>query len=184
MKSLYFFIVICLTIASCDNHKKIDKENFKSFDFSYNDVFSTCFSIKFNHSDTVYVRQHFASTLSDKLKNNTTYFAIITKLDREEIDSFFANIDFSKFDSSYYEPYQDGIEYQFYINKDSTNKIIYLHSDSVPKKLKSLGLWIANIKKNLDLHQIDTTISFGSTRNFLPPTVPEPPSKFTTPKVE
>ena len=88
------------------------------------------------------------------------------------------------FDTSYYQNYQDGEEYQFFVDKDSIQKTIYVHSDSIPNELKSFGHWIVNLKKNLKLFAIDTVVNFGSVRHFLPPPVPAPTMKFMPPKVE
>ena len=48
----------------------------------------------------------------------------------------------------------------------------------------SLNVSSYKTKKKLLLHQIDTTINFGSIKNFLSPAVPEDLTKFKTPKVE
>lgn len=178
-------IIFIWTLFSCNNSKPIDKpKSFSHFDFSYNDVFSTCFSIKFTQSDSVFIKQHFAPVSSDTPKNGQSYYAILTEKEKQRLDSFINKINFSKLDTSYFESYHDGIEYQFYIDKDSTKKLIYVHSDSLPTDVKTFGFWIADLKKNLKLFKIDTVINFGSVRHFLPPRVPAPTIKFTPPKVE
>jgi hypothetical protein len=184
MKFLFLLVIISLTILSCDNQKYSDRQkSFKSFDFSYNDVFSTCFSIKFTQSDTVFIRQHFASAFSDTPKSNTTYYSLLTNIDRTKLDSFLNHIGLLHFDTLYYQSYQDGLDYQFYFDNDTTKKLIRVHSDSVPLPLESFRVWIVTTKKKLLLHQIDTTIDFGSIKDFLSPTVPEPVTKFKPPKV-
>lgn len=185
MKFLFFLSLISLLILSCDNQKHFDRQrSFKSLDFSYNDVFSTCFSIKFTQSDTVFIKQHFASIFSDTSKSNTTYFSLLSNSDRTKLDSFLKKIDLPHFDTLYYQPYQDGIDYQFYFANDTIKKNIRVHSDSVPLPLESFRIWIVTIKKKLLLHQIDTTIDFGSIKDFLPPIAPDPLKKFMTPKIE
>ena len=185
MKLLLILILISLTVAACDNIQNSEHEqSFLSFDFSYNDVFSTCFSIKFTQSDTVFIRQHFASFFSDTPKSNTTYYALLTQHDKTKLDSFISQTNFSKFDSSYYQSYADGIDYQFYLQNNNIKKLIRVHSDSVPTQLSALKSWIIEKKKVLQLHQIDTTIDFESTKYFLPPTIEEPAIKFKSPKVE
>ena len=179
MRLFFFLCFISLTLAKCDNSKK--QESFHSFDFSYNDVFTTCFSIKFSNSDTAYIRQHFTRDISDNPKSNTTYFALLSKPDRNTLDSFINNLDFSKFYASYHENYQDGVDYEFYISKDSLEKIVYRHLTDSPDDLDKFGLWLANLKSNLKLYKLDTIINFQSTKFFLPPKVQFPAIKFKPP---
>ena len=185
MKLFFLVAAFSLTLTSCDNSKPVDKKRmFNQFDFSYNDFFSTCFSIKFTQGDTVFIRQHWASTFSDSLKSNKNYRAILTDQERERLDSFLTKMKFSTYDTSYYESYEDGHYYEFFINKDTLQKTIFVHSDSIPNELKDFGYWIVATKKKLKLTEIDTTLDFGSLKNFLPPSVPPPTIKFTPPKVE
>ena len=185
MRLIILLILFCWILLSCNNSKPFDKPKaFTTFDFSYNDVFLTCFSIKFNPSDTVYIKQHFASVFSDTPKSGQGYYAILTNTDRQKLDSFINKINFSKLDTSYYESYQDGVEYQFFIDKDTTKKLIYIHSDSIPTDVKTFGFWIADLKKKLKLYPVDTAFSFESIRHFLPPKVPPQTIKFTPPKIE
>ena len=185
MRLIILLAVLGWTFSSCDNSKPLDKPKvFTTFDFSYNDVFSTCFSIKFTKGDTVFIKQHFASAFSDTPKSGQSYYAILADPDKHRLDSFIDKTNFAMFDTSYYQNYQDGEEYQFFVDKDSIQKTIYVHSDSIPNELKSFGHWIVDLKKNLKLFTIDTVVNFGSVRHFLPPTVPDPTMKFTPPKVE
>jgi hypothetical protein len=116
------------------------------------------------------------------LKSNKNYRAILSDLERETLDSFLIKMKFATYDTSYYESFQDGHYYEFYINKDTLQKIIFVHSDSIPNELKSFAYWIVAIKKKLRLVEIDSTLEFGSLKYFLPPTVPPPTMKFTPPK--
>jgi hypothetical protein len=185
MKFLFLLTITSLTVLSCSNQKHSDrKKSFKSFDFSYNDVFSTCFSIKFTQGDTVYIRQHFASAFSDTTKSNTTYYSLLSIGDKIKLDSFIYHTALSQFDTLYYQSYQDGLDYQFYFDNDTIKRLIRIHSDSVPLSLEAFRIWIVDMKKKLLLHQIHTTIDFGSIKTFLPPTVPEPLPKFKTPKIQ
>ena len=158
------YILFCFAtwlLTSCDNAQKPERlENFQSIDFTYNDVFSTCFSIKFSQSDTAYIRQHFPSSFSDNLKSETSYFTLLTKADRITLDSFINIIPFHSYDTLYYEDFQDGEDYQFYIRKDTINKIIRIHSDSVPLALSDFKNWIVTRKEHYQLHQVDTIIHF------------------------
>ena len=185
MKLFIPLTIITLTIFSCDNSKQFDKQHrFKQFDFSYNDFFTTCFSIKFTLSDTVFIRQHFVS-MSDTLKRNQNYFALLTDAERQKFDSLLDKTKFGLYDTSYYQSYEDGDYYQFYIANDTIQKTVFVHSDSVPTELKELAYWIVATKKNLKHYLADTTKEFGSLKYFLPPEVPIPPTiRFKPPKVE
>ena len=188
--ALYFFLVAAVNddIKWFHNFSKSSngqlRQTFHSFDFSYNDFFSTCFSIKFTHTDTVFIKQHFAPAFSDTPKSGQSYYAILSDSDMQKRDSFINEINFLMLDTTYYEPYEDGIEYQFYIDKDSIKKLIYVHSDSVPNNVKTFAFWITDLKKKLKVHPVDRIFSFESVRNFISPKVPEPTIKFTQPKVE
>lgn len=180
MRFSLFLCFLSLTLAKCSNSK--NRESFHSFDFSYNDVFTTCFSIKFNNSDTAYIKQHFAPAFPDNPKSNTTYFAILSKPERNTLDSFINNLNFSKFYASYHENYQHGVDYEFYIFKDTLQKIVYRHLTDTLDDLDKFGLWLANLKSILKLHQLDTMINFQSTRFFLLSKVQSPTIKFRPPK--
>ena len=185
MKLFLLVAVFSLTLTSCDNSKPVNKVTiFNQFDFSYNDFFSTCFSIKFTQGDTVFIRQHWASAFSDSLKSNKNYRAILSDQERERLDSFLTKIKFSTYDTSYYESYEDGHYYEFFINKDTLQKTIFVHSDSIPNELKDFGYWIVATKKKLKLVEIDITLDFGSLKYFLPTYIPPQTIKFTPPKVE
>ena len=185
MRITILLTLLSWTFFSCNNSRQFDEPKaFTAFDFSYNDVFSTCFSIKFTQGDTVFIREHFASSSSDTPKSGKSYYAILPDLDKNRLDSFIKKTNFAMFDTSYYQNYQDGEEYQFYIDKDSVQKTIYVHSDSVPNELKSFGHWIVELKKNLKLLISNTVVNFGSVRHFLPAKVPTPTMKFTPPRVE
>lgn len=149
MKLLCFFSVLSLILISCDNSKKAGRpKNFNAFDFSYNDFFTTCFSIKFTQGDSVFIRQHFAPAFLDTIKSNKSYFAILSDMERQRLDSFLNKMRFISDDTSYYESYEDGDYYQFYIDKDSIQRTIFVHSYSAPIELKDFGYWIVATKKS------------------------------------
>ena len=188
--TVYFFLVAAVNDDikwfhnfSKSSNKKLGQA-FQSFDFSYNDVFSTCFSIKFTQSDTVFIKQHFAFAFSETPKSGQSYYAILSNIDKQKIDSFINGINFFILDTIYYESYEDGVEYQFFIDKESRRKLVYVHSDSVPTNVKNFAFWIADLKKKLKIYPVDTTFSFESVRHFIPQKVPEPTIKFTPPKIE
>lgn len=185
MRVLIMLTILICILVSCKNSNTPNKsKTFTAFNFSYNNVFSTCFSIKFTKGDTIFVRQHFAPAFSNSLKSNQSYYAIFADIDRSRLDSILSKTNFATYDTSYYQSYEDGEYYQFFIDKDSTRKMIYVHSDSIPVELKSLENYIIDLKKNLTFFSIDTIINFESLRYFLPPSVPAPAIKFTPPKME
>jgi hypothetical protein len=183
MKYFIYIIAISLTLLSCDN-SQIDKSRaFNQFDFSYNNFFTTCFSIKFTQGDTVFIRQHFAS-MADTLKDAKNYFAILSDKERQKLDSFLNRMKFETYDTSYYQSYEDGAYCQFYFANDTLQKVVFIHSDSIPAELKEFSDWIVSTKKNLKHHLADAAIEFGSLKYFLPETLPPSEIKFTPPKVE
>jgi hypothetical protein len=137
--------------------------------------------MKFTLGDTVYIKQHFAFAFSDSLKSGKSYYALIKSSEKYVLDSFLFKTDFKNLDSVYYESYADGEEYAFYIENDSINKRIYVHSHSVPISLKEFGSWTIGLKNNLVYFPIDTVINFGSARNFLLPKIEPPPIILKTP---
>lgn len=182
------FIQLCflfLLLIKCTHVKKPRQiESFQSFDFTYNDVFSTCFSIKFSQSDTILIRQHFASFFSDSLKSNTSYYALLSDAAKITLDSFMNALPLSSYETKYYQEYQDGIDYQFYIEKDTIKKLIRVHSNSIPSSLISFKDWIVEMKQELLLQELDSTIYFESEKFVVPPPIPLlPTEKFKVPTV-
>ncbi len=172
MKILVSTFFACLTMMSCDNSSKKEPV-FKAFDFSYDNTFETCFSIKFTQGDTVFVREHWTSAYDTKLKSNTNYVSVLKHSDRIRLDSVIKRINFSKFDTAYDEDFADGKKYKYYIKDQHIDKTIYVHCyNNVPAELDSFGHWIYNLKSSLKFTEIDTTLVFGSVGNFLPPPPP------------
>lgn len=188
--AIFFFLVAAVNddikwfhnFSKGDNAKFV--KSFQAFDFTYNDVFSTCFSIKFLQCDTALIRQHFASSFSDTIKSQTSYYTLLSKADRLTLDSFINTIPFDKYDTSYYQDYQDGIDYEFFIQKDTIKKSIRVHSDSVPSALTDFKNWIVKRKQTFKLHQVDTTIHFEGGKFILQPPILLPPLDFTVPRTK
>ena len=178
MRVLTFIFFTCLTITGCDNPTKRETV-FNKFDFSYDNTFETCFSIKFTQGDTLFMREHWTSEYDTKLESKTNYISIIKHSDRITLDSLIKSINFSKVDSVYYEDYSDGGQYKCYIKNQYTDMTVYVHSyHNVPAELDSLKRWIYNLKSNLKFKKIDTVLNFGSVGHFLPPPPPPPPTIF------
>ena len=175
MKILSFILFTLIAIIACENPKK-KEVLFNELDFSYDNTFETCFSIKFTSGDTVFVREHWTSEYDTKLNSNTNYISIIKHTDRIKLDSLIRNIDFSKVDTLYNEDYADGIQYKYYVKNQHIEKTVFVHSyHNVPVELDSLAYWIYDLKSNLKLKEINKVLSFGSVGNFLPPPPPPPP---------
>lgn len=158
--------------ASCSSEKRLSP-SFTEFDFSYNDTWSSSFSIRFTPSDTVYVRQHFwygnhIASQTD-LKEGTTYIGLLNKEQTRRLDSFITHLDIKKYATWYIEDVQDGTSYDFYLKTDSIEQSIGLYGVSVPAPLLAFGQWIFETKEQLILSAVDTGIKFRSYRPLPPP---------------
>ncbi|HXB30276.1 MAG TPA: hypothetical protein VNW49_10675, partial [Puia sp.] len=101
------------------------------------------------------------------------------------LDSFIKATDFSRFDTLYWQTFEDGISYQFYFENDQFKRLIRIHSENIPIQLNMLKLWLVDSKEKLILHEIDSTITFESLDRFLPPPIKVPPNvEFVPPKVK
>ena len=175
MKHLLLFVILIYILAGCNaSNKSISQQSNLSIDFTYNDVFTTCFSIAFSQSDTAFIRQHFARPSSDSLKKNTSYYIILTKSDKNKLDSFIMNIPIQSLDTLYFQEYQDGVDYQFHFQNDSISKSIRVHSDNAPSALTNFRNWILDLKNQYKFYQIDTILYFESAKYVLPPPAPPP----------
>ncbi|RKE87705.1 hypothetical protein BXY58_1837 [Epilithonimonas arachidiradicis] len=160
-----------LLILSC-NEKKYDE-----FEFSYGNTFETDFSIKFTQNDSVYLRENWSPNDSNDdipyPKSNTNYTAILTKKEKEKLNTFLNKIDFKKFDTAYIENYQDGEQFNLYFKKNYFEKTIFVRSHHSPQELDSLKNWIVGVKRNLKLTKTKKVLAFKSKFNPIPP--PPPP---------
>ena len=179
MKIKFLLIILIVSFLSCSKKENSDNK-FKYFEFSYNDTFGSCFSIKATPNDSIYIREHWnAYDIWDSThipKEKTNYIAVISKTDRKQLMKLITQTQLKKYDSIYDENFADGMTYIFYINKDSIQKSIYIHSykNNVPKELDSLGKWIYNWKKKAKLIQTDKKLTFKSSKYILPPPPPPP----------
>ena len=172
MKIQFYIIFILLVSVSCSKKEK----DFDSFEYSYGGTFSTVFSIQFTNNDTLYLREHWnAGERSDGKKfpkEQTNYFALLTKNQRSELSDLINRIDFGKIKSEYFQDYEDGSAYQLIIEKEDLKKTIFVHSNSVPKELDSLANWIYNTKENLELKETNKEFDFQSINGILSPAPP------------
>ena len=186
---LTVFCLFNIIYMGCASSELPTFSSFKELDFSYNNEWSSCFSIKFTQSDTVYIRQHFASirymSQDSAVKNNASYIGILTDDQRSQLDSFIRSIDLHRYDTSYFqEGLEDGTEYKFYIKNDSLAKSIYIYGDSCPIELAKLAEWLAETRKTLQLVATDTAIIFNSHINLAPPAPVLDIRKFVPPSAE
>lgn len=179
MKRILLITVVVFVFLGCKKEEANVK--FKYFDFSFNDTFGTCFSVKFAPNDSVYIREHWnANDVWDSTnipKGKTNYIALISEKDRETLSELISKTNLKTYNSIYDENYSDGRFYTFYIDKDSIKKSIAIHSykSDVPKDLDSLAKWIYNWKKKVKLTQTNKKLVFFSSKYVLPP--PPPPIK-------
>jgi hypothetical protein len=100
----------------------------------------------------------------------------MSKTDRKHLSHLISQTQLKKYDSIYDEDFTDGRTYILYINKDSIQKSIYVHSykNNVPKELDSLEKCIYNWKKKAKLIKTDKNLTFKSSKYILPPPPPPP----------
>ena len=55
----------------------------------------------------------------------------------------------SALDSSYDSHDDDGEEFNLTISKNDTLKIIYIHSEKIPREIKNLTDWVMKLRKTL-----------------------------------
>src|SRR5688572_11621446 len=97
------FLFISIS-ASCNISITPDPP-FQQFEFYYNNTWTSAFSLKLTASDTVYIRQHFASNhyqkINTSITSNASYFGILSPMEKMKLDSFIRHLNFSEYDSSY-----------------------------------------------------------------------------------
>lgn len=173
MKKRISIFVVLLLLTSCSRNDL----DFDCLEYSYGGTFSTAFSIKFTQSDTLFLREHWnAIERSDGIKfpkAKTNYYAIMSRVQRNQLREILDKINFRKLNTAYFEDYSDGSSYQIIIKKEALNKTVYVHSLSgVPKELDSLSSWIYNMKENIDLIESNKKLCFDGINRTLPPPPP------------
>jgi len=169
MRLLFLGLIIVLIIDSC-NRPKPSIPLFDEFEFSYTNTFKDSYTIKFTKGDTVYKARYFPYP-------DSNFIGVITPYERKKLDSLISKIDFGKLDSLYYQTYEDGLGYQFYIKNDSVTKTILVHSESVPDNLKQLAYWITHRNRYWKLSPVDSVLEMKHVGFFKPPIVISPTNK-------
>lgn len=151
------------------------KQEFDEFDFSYGNTFETDFSIKFsNKNDSIFLYENWAPENNQLPRSKTSYISALNKSQKLKLDSFISNIDFKSLDTLYFEKYQDGEYYNFFIKKGKIRKTIKVHSHDAPQSLSSFAHWIYKTKKSLQLTETPRSFEFKSQNFYIkPPTTSE-----------
>ncbi len=167
MKNIALILSILISFLGCK------KQEFDEFDFSFGNSFETDFSIKFNSTnDSIFLYENWAPVNTKTPKGKTSYVALFNKNQRSKLDSFIANIDFKSLDTLYFENYQDGEYYNFFIRKGKLKKTIKIHSNNAPKSLSNFAHWIYETKKILKLTETQRSFEFKSKNTYLEPPLP------------
>lgn len=86
-----------------------EEKSFDAFDFSFGNTFEMDFSIKFTHSDTVFIRENWSYYDIDENvsspKRKTNYFSLLLKSEKMELNKLLESIEFSNFDTLYFDDY-------------------------------------------------------------------------------
>ncbi|GGA67946.1 hypothetical protein GCM10008015_05910 [Flavobacterium palustre] len=181
MKRIKLLSLIAFSLF-CFCSKKEEKPNYKYFEFSFDNTFGSCFSLKFRPNDSIYIREHWNSkTVWDSIsppREKTNYIAIISQQQRKVLNYLISKIQLKKCDSIYYENYVDGRTYSIFIDKDSVKKLIKVHSyNNVPNELDSLGAWLYQFKTKAKLIETTKKLDFITAKYVLPPPPPLPIKK-------
>lgn len=171
---LAFFLFFSI---SCS--RKGEDNTIRYFEFSFNDTFNTCYTLVYKPNDSLYIREHWnASDIFDSLavpKGKTNYSAKINPSDEENLIRLVSQLNLRKLNDEYYENFSDGTTYAIFVDKDSINKLITVHSDKPPKELDSLAIWTHQLKENLKLNRTEKKFKFKSSKFVVPPPPPPPP---------
>jgi hypothetical protein len=176
-------LVSSASLLSCRHHPStITEADSVYFEFGYNDVFHSCFSLYYTGDDTIHIQQYFARRDNSKWKSNTSYYALLSSAERIELLDSLQHFDFRVYDSSYNQGYEDGLTYAFYIDNPPIRKMIYVHSDSAPAKLKTLMQYLYDVKERLQPTATQQVHALKTARYFKLPPVKLDSVKFVPPQ--
>ena len=166
----WFKLFSILVLFGCHNNKsKGQLKSFDSFVFSYS-AEDLAYSMKFTFdSDTTFLGISFP-------EKGNKYFAIIQVKDKKMIDSFLSVYKLSSFDTTYIQEHlNDGIEYKFYLTKDTTKNWVYIYGQEGPKELYLFANWLTNFKEQLKFYPYNGKVKFGDLKYIELPIVSPPP---------
>lgn len=159
--------------------KNEEKNSLKYFEFSFDNTFETCFTLIYKPNDSIYIQEHWSyNDLNDSVKfpkSKTNYSAKISFEGEKKLIKLVSELNLKNLESKYFEKYSDGITYSIFVEKDSTTKLINVHSHNVPKEIDSLENWIYKFKKNLVLYKTEKKLNSKTENYVLPPPPPPPP---------
>ena len=173
----FLLCLTLLTLLSCNRKKEVEN-SIKYFEFSYNDTFRSSYTLIYKPNDSLYFRQHWSvSDEFDSLKiprGKTNYAAKINASEEEKLVKLISALKLGKLKNEYFEDYSDGTTYSIFIDKDSINKLVAIHSHHIPKELDSLTRWIREFKEKLKIKRTEKKLEFKSSKYVLPPPPPPP----------
>lgn len=173
----YNIALVFLLLISFSCSRKSEKDSIKYFEFSFNDTFHSSYTLIYKPKDSLYVRQHWsANDIYDSVKiprGKTNYTVKLNVADEERLVKLISSIKLGKIEDEYFENYSDGTTYAVFIEKDSVNKMIAVHSHKAPKELDSLARWIYRLKEKLKLIPTRKRFETKSSKYVVPP--PPPP---------
>lgn len=144
---------------SCGGSTSSDQD-IRTLDFTYNDTFSTVFSLKlYDNSDTVYVKQDF--TKGPGLPTGS-YYAIVHDDVKRLLISQAESVLLLHPDSVYNEGLQDGEDYKICIVGSKANGCVRIHALNPPQNAELLSRHLRDLKDRLTYHKLEREINFSS----------------------
>ena len=164
---LYPFII--LLFPSCANPKEQFQEH-QVIDYSYNNVLGqgTAFSVKITDSDTLYLYQHFSQ--GDWLPDSTTYYAVMGKEDKLELNRLIDILRETKLDTAaLYDYTADSDAMDICLTKENIDREFYATGDNIGVMYRNFNHWLENFQKDTKFVPIDTLIHFKSGHGVIYP---------------
>lgn len=144
---------------SCGGSTSSDQD-IRTLDFTYNDTFSTVFSLKlYDNSDTVYVKQDF--TKGPGLPTGS-YYAIVHDDVKRLLISQAESVLLLHPDSVYNEGLQYGEDYKICIVGSKANGCVRIHALNPPQNAELLSRHLRDLKDRLTYHKLEREINFSS----------------------
>ncbi|MBE9461638.1 hypothetical protein ACFP1I_30445 [Dyadobacter subterraneus] len=154
LKFLFLFFVLLL---SCNKRQKANIE----LDFTHVDNFDEAYSLSFNVTDTISLRQYWkANDVSDSSKN---YIAIIDDSQRNKLEKLVKKINIQVLHEGNPEyATTDGIFTGLYLKNDLQNATIIPYNGNEAREINELVEYIISFKKTLKLQATDNQFNFKS----------------------
>lgn len=120
----------------------------------------SAFSLKFNESDTVYLKNY---------KNESEAYALLKN--RDSLDALIREVDFEIYDSLYekkFNPYVEATGIRFYRKSETTKQSITMIQDG-PEALYKIAIRLNEYAKRLDFNSYRGKQDYGSLGILVPP---------------